>query len=145
MRMRLRIGPADHLVDRLDQLLRAEHFGGVQSSVDPDDGLPFRGERARLIVGQPFGVGELRDDFLDSGRASRRFSGAVMIAMYIGRPSAVVPISHELHSVGFAVELLPVFDELRVVGEEIVVADVVPELLLRGRDSGLCGGGDSEQ
>ena len=53
--MRLGVVAADQLVDRLDQLLRAEHFGGVQAAVDPDDRLAFLRQRARLIVGQPFG------------------------------------------------------------------------------------------
>ena len=55
---------ADQLVDRLHQLLRAEHFRGVQAAVDPHDRLAFRGERARLIVGQPFGQRELPRDLL---------------------------------------------------------------------------------
>ena len=50
---RLGVGAADQLIDRLDQLVRAEHFGRVQAAVDPDDRLAFLRQRARLIVGQP--------------------------------------------------------------------------------------------
>ena len=52
---RLLVVPADHLVDHLRQLLRAERFGRVQPAVDPDDRLAFLRQRARLIVGQPLG------------------------------------------------------------------------------------------
>ena len=45
---RLVVGAADHLVDHLAELLRAERFGGVQAAVDPDDRLAFLRERARL-------------------------------------------------------------------------------------------------
>ncbi len=46
---------ADHLVDHLAQLLRAERFGGVQAAVNPDHGLAFLREGARLFIGQVFG------------------------------------------------------------------------------------------
>ena len=46
--MRLRVGAADHLVDPFHQLLRAHRFAGVQAAIDPDDGLAFLRERARL-------------------------------------------------------------------------------------------------
>ena len=52
---RLFVGLARELVDGLDQLLRAEHFGGVQAAVDPDHRLAFLGQRARLIVGEALG------------------------------------------------------------------------------------------
>ena len=41
---RLGVVAADHLPDQLDQVLRADDFGGVQAAVDPDDGLAFGGE-----------------------------------------------------------------------------------------------------
>ena len=56
---RLRIGLRVEPVDRLDQLLRAEHFGRVQAAVDPDDRLAFLRELARLVVGEPVGQREL--------------------------------------------------------------------------------------
>ena len=56
---RLRIGLRVQPVDRLDQLLRAEHFGRVQAAVDPDDGLAVARELTRLLVGQTLGEREL--------------------------------------------------------------------------------------
>ena len=53
---------ADELVDGFDQLLRAEHFVGVQPAVDPDDRLALGGERARLRVGQALGEGQAARD-----------------------------------------------------------------------------------
>ena len=38
---RLGVGAADHLVDHLGELLRAERFGRVQAAVDPDDRFAF--------------------------------------------------------------------------------------------------------
>ena len=45
---RLVVGPADHLVDHLGELLRAEHLGRVESAVDPDDRLALPRQPARL-------------------------------------------------------------------------------------------------
>ena len=55
---RLVVGAADHLPDVLEQLLRAERFGGVQPAVDPDNGLALLRERAGGVVGQALGAGE---------------------------------------------------------------------------------------
>ena len=55
---RLGIVLADQLIDRFGQLLRAEHFGGVQAAVDPDHRLAVASERARLVVGQALGQRE---------------------------------------------------------------------------------------
>ena len=52
---RLGVRPADHLVDHLGELLRAERFGRVQSSVDPDDRFPFSRERPRLVFADAVG------------------------------------------------------------------------------------------
>ena len=52
---RLGVGPADQLIDGLDQLVRAEDLGGVQPAVEPHHALAFLGERPRLLVGQSFG------------------------------------------------------------------------------------------
>ena len=52
------IGAADHLVDHLAELLRAERLGGVQAAVDPDNGLAVLRQRARLLVGQALGQRE---------------------------------------------------------------------------------------
>ena len=77
---RLRIVLADQLIDRLGQLLRAEHFGGVQAAVDPHHGLAVAGQRARLVVGEALGQREAARDVLVL-RRFLWFSGAVMIAI----------------------------------------------------------------
>ena len=84
--------PAHELVDGLDQLVRADHFGGVQAAVDPDHRLAFLGQRARLLVGHAAGAVQLLRDLLVAIELAK-FSGAVMIAARCGRPSSVLPIS----------------------------------------------------
>ena len=59
---RLGVGPAHELPDGLDELLRAEHLGGVQAAVDPDDRLPVLRQLARLRLGDPLGARELLGD-----------------------------------------------------------------------------------
>ena len=54
----------DHLIDHLEQLLRAEHFARVQAAVDPDDRLAFLRERLRLRVGQALRRCESCDEML---------------------------------------------------------------------------------
>jgi hypothetical protein len=46
----LSIVQANHLIDQLHQLLRAEHFRGMQTSIDPDDCLALRCQRTRLLI-----------------------------------------------------------------------------------------------
>ena len=55
---RLGIGLADQLIDGFGQLLRAEHFGGVEAAVDPDHGLAVAGEGARLVFGEALSLRE---------------------------------------------------------------------------------------
>ena len=104
---RLRVGAADHLVDRLDQLLRAEHLGGVQPAVDPDHGLAFARERARLIVGQAFGLREPPRDVLVASELlevlGRRDDRHQLRPAFGGLADV-----HDPHAIGFLVELLPV-------------------------------------
>ena len=86
IRSRLGIGLAVQLIDGLDQLLRAEHLGGVQAAVDPDDRLAVPRELPRLVVGQPFGQREPAVDVLVAAPAGVWFSGEVMIAVQLGPP-----------------------------------------------------------
>ena len=68
---RLLVVARDELIDRLHELLRAEHLARVQSAVDPDDRLPFTGELARLLFGQPFGERQAAGDLLVAIQAAR--------------------------------------------------------------------------
>jgi hypothetical protein len=46
-----RIVATHQIVQHLNQLLRAEYFAGVKTSVDPHDGLPLGSQRPRLGIG----------------------------------------------------------------------------------------------
>ena len=97
--------------------------------------LPSLRQRARLVVGQPFGGGQPARDLLVAIELlvvlRRRDDRHQLRAAFGGLADL-----HHLHPVGLLVELLPVLDELRVGGELIVVADVEAEVLL-GRGDGL--------
>jgi hypothetical protein len=134
---RLVVVAAHDLVERLHQLLRAEHLGGVQASVDPHDRLPFLREGAGLLIRESLGQGELPRDLLVAreipvigGRGDDRHE----LGTALGR----LPHLLHHHPIALGVELSPVVGELLVVGEVIVIADVEAELLLRAGD--LAGG-----
>ena len=133
MRMRLFVVLAGELVDGLDQLLRAEHFGGVQAAVDPDHRLAFLGERARRVVGEALGLRQAARDLLVAiellevlGRGDDRHQ---LIAALGGLADRL-----DDHAIGFGIELLHVLGELGVVREHVVGADVVAEECLRRGD-----------
>ena len=136
----LGIGAADQLVDRLDQLMRAEHFGRVQAAVDPDHGLAFRAPaRAPASSVSPSARCQPARDLLVAIEllvVLRRRDDRHQLRAALGGLADL----HHLHAIRFLVELLPVLDELRVGGELIVVADVEAEELL-GRGDGLRPGG----
>ncbi len=44
--------------------MRAQHFGGVDSAIDPNHRLAFVRQGVRLIVGETFGMRELLRDLL---------------------------------------------------------------------------------
>ena len=62
--IRFLVAPAHELIDRLDELVGAEHFRRVEPAVDPDDRLPFLRQRARLRLRDPFRGLELLRDLL---------------------------------------------------------------------------------
>ncbi len=130
---RLGISPADELIHRFDQLMRAEHFSGVQAAVEPDDALAFLRERVGLFVGKPLGERQPAGNVLVAIELlvvfGRRNDGHQLRPAF-GR---LADLDH-LHSLGFLVELLPVVDKLRVGGELIVVADIEAEMLFRRGD-----------
>ncbi len=67
------------------------------------------------------------------------FGGESVATELEGPISRITILAPYSHAIGFAIELSPVRDHLRVVGEKVVVADVVPELRSRRRDPALSG------
>jgi hypothetical protein len=127
---------------KLRRVLRARHFGGVQTAVDPHDGLAFFRQRPRLWLVHPAGYGELPRDLLvtcpvlDVGLARDRRQDH--------RPPLGAPADLLDHvAIRGGVELAEVIDDLLVAGELVVVprpeAEYVPGLWharagnLRGR------------
>ncbi len=127
---RLVVGARDELVDRLDELLGAEHLGGVQAAIDPDHGLALAGERAGLVVGEPAGARQAARDLLVAIE-TREVLGRRDDRHELRPVERRAPDLDHLHAVGLAIELAPVRRRLLVVGEEVVIADVVPPLLHR--------------
>ena len=139
---RLFVGAADELIDRFRQLLRAEHFGGVQAAVDPHDRLAVARELTRLFVGQALGQREPLRDVLVLLQVlvvlRRRDDRHQLIAALGGLADAL----HD-HAVGLGVELADELGELGVVRQDVVGADLMAEKRLRrgDLDRGLGGGG----
>ena len=129
---RLGVGAAHQLVDGFDQLMRAEHFGGMQSPVEPDDAFAFFRKGTRLLVGQPLGLRELPRNLLVALELLVVFRRRDDRHQLRAALSGLADLDH-FHAVGLFVELLPVVDELCVGRELVVVADVEPEVLLRRR------------
>ena len=130
---RFPIVAAEHLVDGFHQLVGTEDLRGVQSAVDPDDGLALLGQGAGVVIRQPLGEGQPPGNVLVPGEVPvvfrRRDDGHEMGASF-GGPADLL----EHHARRLALELAPVCFQLGVVGEVIVVADVEAELLERGGD-----------
>ena len=116
--------PAHHLVDHLHELVRAQHLGRVQATVDPHDGLALIGQVERFRIGQSLGQSESLGDpaVALSVRVilGRRDDGHQVRPTLGGPPDRV---QHHPRRLGG--ELLPVFGELRVGRQEVVVSDVV--------------------
>ena len=133
---RLLVRPADHLVDALDQLLRAESLRRVKAAIDPHDSLSLACEPVRLIVAQPLRQREPPRDVAVLRQGAmirrRRHDRHQLRAAFGGLADFL-----DRQPVGFSVELLPVLRELRIVGELVVVPDVEAEVLLRTRDACL--------
>ncbi len=135
---RLGIVAAHELIDRLDQLVRPEHFGRVKASVEPDDRLPFLRERARLIVVEAIDRRESpRDVFvaIQFLEILRRGDDRHQLRAAFGRLADL----DDFHPIGFLVEFVPVLDELIVGGELVIVADIEAKVLLRGGNPLRCG------
>ncbi len=143
---RLGIVAAHHLPDEFHQLLRAQNFRGMQTAIDPNHRLAFMRQRARFVVGEPFGERQLARDFL------------VMLQLLVifGRGDDGHPLRaalfgladlDQLHAIGLGGQFLPPGGELCVIGELVIVADLESEGLLRRREvaRGLSRGRDYEE
>ncbi len=106
----------------------------MEAAIDPYDRLAFRGQRARLVVGQSFRARQAPGDVLvpiERAEILGRGDNRHPLRPTLFRPADV----DERHAVGLRVQLLPVRFNLRVVREEVIVADVGAKLLFgRGDD-----------
>jgi hypothetical protein len=127
---------AHQLVHGLRELVRAQHLGRVQASVDPHHRLALLRERARLRFGEALGPGQALGDVLVLAEQpvirGRGDDPHPLIAPFGGLADRLKD-----HAVGGRIELLHVVGELGVVGEAIVVADGEPVHLFGGGDLAL--------
>ena len=107
----------------------------MQAAIDPDYGLAFGGEGAGLIVGEAFGAGEALGDFFVA-RQVFEVGGGGDDGHDDGAAFGGLADLFEFDAVGLGGDLVPVVEELGVVGEEIVVAGGVGAEY-GGRDFGL--------
>src|SRR5581483_5102199 len=134
---RLFVVPADKLIDGLDELLRAEHLGGMQTAVETNHRLAFFRQRARLIVGEPFGERQPARDFFVAIELlevlRRRDDRHQLIAPFGGLADAL-----DRDAIGLAIELPHELGELRVVRQHVIGANLMAEELLGRRDVLRC-------
>ncbi len=117
---------ADHLVDQLHELVCAQHFGGVEPTVDPHDGLPLPGESPSVLVGQTFGKREAPGNVPEAVQA-RVVLGRGKDRHELGAPLRRVSDRVEGHPRRFLGQLLPVRRQLCVGREEVIGSDLVIE------------------
>ncbi len=130
---RFRIVAAGHLIHHFHFLLRADRLGGMQSAIDPDDGFAFARQRVRLIVGQSLGMRKPRRNFLIVIELLqvlwRRNDHHVLPPAFFGRPDIDQPAA-----VAFRRDLVPVFVELCVARDHVIVSNVEAQEFLGRRD-----------
>ncbi len=129
---RLGVGAAGHLVHHLGELLRAEGFRGVQTTIDPDDGLAFLRQRPCAVVRETLRLGETLSDL------SIAFEVAMVLRRGHDRHQLVAPLGGLAHHLQVQARRLPfegspITADLLIVGQEIVIAEVGPKGL-----SGRC-------
>ena len=125
---RFGIGFRVQAVDRLDQLLGAEHFGRVQAAVDPDDHLALAGQGAGLFVGQVLGQRQPPVRRLDHRQLPLVFRRGDDRGE-LGPPFfGLADVDHR-HPFRLRLQLLEIVGVLRVVDQAVIVADRKPELI----------------
>ena len=132
---RLAVVHADHLVDRLDELLGSEDLRCVQPSIDPDHGLTRLGQGMGLVLVDTLGQRETARDlsiFLQARVVLGRRHDRHQLRAIFSRTSDLL----EYHPRGLGGEFLPVRRHLRVARELVVRTDFMPKVLL-GRGDGL--------
>ena len=115
------------------ELLCAEHFGSVESAVDPHDRLAFLRQRSGLRLGGILTPGEPGTDLpkaIELGMVGRvRNDHHPLVAALGGLADG-----NQSQPIGFRIELPPVVRELGIRGQAVVIPDVEPELGLGGSD-----------
>ena len=133
---RFLVAAADHLVDRLHQLLRPEGLVGVKPAVDPDDRLALPGQCPGRLRRQALGERQPPRDVLVLCQVlvvRRRRHDRHQLRPSFRRLADLL----DDEAIGLGVELAPVGGNLRVVGQLIVVAEVEAELRPRRGDAAL--------
>ncbi len=128
----------DELVRKLDGMLAAGNFAGVESAIDVNDDLGCAGEFTGLLVGQRAGVGEFAGDglvFFETREVFRRGDDGDLEVFAAG---ALADFEH-LYAVGTGGEGVKIFDRVVVVGEVEVISGIVAQD--RGGGGNLGGSG----
>ncbi len=128
----LLVGPADHLVHPLHELMRTEHLGGMQATVDPDDGLTLPRQAACFFFRHALCQREPPGYFLVPTEIR------VIIRGGDDRHQLRAPLRGasnflEHHPGRFLRQFRPICLQLRVRGEVIIIADIEAELFLGSR------------
>ena len=135
----LRVVPADHLIDHLGELLRAERLARVQAAVNPHDCFPLGRECPCLVIAEALRQCQPAGDvaiLLQVPVIGWRGDNRHQLRLPFGGPPDLL----EHHAVRLGVERAPVVGNLLVVGELIVVAEIESELCFRRGDLALRGG-----
>ena len=126
---RLVVGAAGELVERLHELLRTKHLGGMQAAVNPEHHLAFLRELRRFGGVETVGHRQPVRDFLIAGQIlqvrGRRHDGHDLRPSFLGQADRVENDTVTLLRDGGEEGV-----QLGVVGELVVGADVMPEEFL---------------
>ena len=130
---RLVVGPAHELPQRFHQLLRAQDLRGVETAIDPHDGLAALREVTRLVFRHPSRARQAGRDlpvFIQVRVVLGRGDDRHELVAALGR----LPDGLQRHARRFGRQRLPVAGEVAVVRKLVVGADPVAEERLRRRE-----------